>query len=105
MLRILGINACQLRLQQLTVRIQQLQTARHAPLITHIGETPRILEVNAPEVERARANGGEGSFLDRMVLTEERIAAMAKDVRAVAESMRSVYGMQRILDEIFARSN
>jgi hypothetical protein len=27
------------------------------------------------------------------------------DVRAVAESMRSVYGMQRILDEIFARSN
>ncbi len=47
-------------------------------------ETDRILAVNEPEVERARANGVTGSFIDRMVLTPERIAAMAVDTRAVA---------------------
>ena len=47
-------------------------------------ETARILAVNEPEVERARANGVTGSFIDRMVLTAERVAAMAADTRAVA---------------------
>jgi len=62
-----------------------------------VGETPRILEVNAPEVERARANGVEGSFLDRMVLTAERIAAMAKDVRAVAALPDPVGGIEEMV--------
>jgi glutamate-5-semialdehyde dehydrogenase len=44
----------------------------------------RILAVNGPELERARANGVAGSFLDRMDLTPARIQGMARDVRAVA---------------------
>lgn len=47
-------------------------------------ETDRILAVNGPEVERGRERGLTGSFLDRMVLTPERIAAIARDVRTVA---------------------
>ena len=47
-------------------------------------QAARILDVNGPEVERARENGVTGSFLDRMVLTRERIAGMASDVRALA---------------------
>ncbi len=46
-------------------------------------ETERILAVNAPEVERGRAKLTE-AFLDRMVLTPERIAGIARDVRQVA---------------------
>jgi len=49
-----------------------------------VAETARILEVNEPEVERGRAKGLTGSFIDRMVLTEARIAGMAADVRSVA---------------------
>ena len=47
-------------------------------------ETPRILAVNGPEIERGRANGLTGSFIDRMELTEARLAAIARDTRAVA---------------------
>jgi glutamate-5-semialdehyde dehydrogenase len=46
--------------------------------------SPRILEVNADEIERARARGLAESFVERMVLTEERVAGMARDTRAVA---------------------
>ena len=49
-----------------------------------VAEAARILEVSEPEVERGRAKGLTGSFIDRMVLTEERIAGMAADVRSVA---------------------
>lgn len=47
-------------------------------------ETDRILAVNGPEVERGKVKGLTGSFIDRMVLTPERISAMANDVRTVA---------------------
>lgn len=47
-------------------------------------ETERILAVNGPEVERGRQKGLTGSFIDRMVLTPERIAGIARDVRQVA---------------------
>jgi glutamate-5-semialdehyde dehydrogenase len=46
--------------------------------------TPELLAVNGPEVERGRERGLTGAFLDRMVLTPERIASIARDVRNVA---------------------
>ena len=49
-----------------------------------LAETPRILEVNAGDIERGRARGLTESFVDRMVLTEERLAGVARDTRAVA---------------------
>ncbi|MCC6237481.1 MAG: glutamate-5-semialdehyde dehydrogenase [Dehalococcoidia bacterium] len=48
-----------------------------------VAETPRILETNAGDVERGRAKGLTDSFLDRMVLNEQRVAGIARDTRAV----------------------
>ena len=44
----------------------------------------QLLAVNGPELERARDNGLTEAFLERMTLTPERIAGIARDVRAVA---------------------
>lgn len=43
-----------------------------------------IVAANAEDVERARAAGTAESVIDRLTLTEERIAAIASDVRDVA---------------------
>jgi len=48
------------------------------------GSPDELLAVNAPELERARVRGMTEAFLDRMTLTPERIAGIARDVRAVA---------------------
>jgi glutamate-5-semialdehyde dehydrogenase len=50
-------------------------------LITHPDE---ILEANARDVERGRADGLTPTALDRLTLTADRIAGIAKDTRAVA---------------------
>ena len=47
-------------------------------------ESARILAVNGPEIERGRKNGLTGSFIDRMELNADRVAAIARDTRAVA---------------------
>lgn len=47
-------------------------------------ESAQILAVNAAELERGRARGLAESFVERMVLTPERIAGIARDTRAVA---------------------
>ncbi len=43
-----------------------------------------LLEVNAADVARARDRGFDDSFVDRMTLTPERIAAIAETTREVA---------------------
>ncbi|WP_454918528.1 glutamate-5-semialdehyde dehydrogenase [Xanthobacter sediminis] len=43
-----------------------------------------ILAANAADVARAKVEGISGSFLDRLTLTPERIAAMAEGIDAVA---------------------
>ncbi|GMU41943.1 MAG: gamma-glutamyl phosphate reductase [Chloroflexota bacterium] len=59
-------------------------------------ETPRILAVNGPEVERGRAKLTE-AFLDRMVLTPERIAGIARDVRQVASLPDPLGGVEEMV--------
>ncbi len=49
-----------------------------------VAESPRILEANAGDMARGTERGINESFLDRMLLTPERIEGMARDVRAVA---------------------
>jgi glutamate-5-semialdehyde dehydrogenase len=44
----------------------------------------KIIEANAQELEAARAKGRDGAFLDRLMLNEARVAAMAKGLREVA---------------------
>jgi len=43
-----------------------------------------VLRANARDMEEARASGMSEAMLDRLLLTEERLAGMAGDVRAVA---------------------
>lgn len=43
-----------------------------------------ILAANAGDVEDATANGISGSFMDRLILTPERIRDMAEGIRAIA---------------------
>ncbi|MDA8389934.1 MAG: glutamate-5-semialdehyde dehydrogenase [Gammaproteobacteria bacterium] len=47
-------------------------------------QTPRLLEVNAADVEAARAAGLDEAALDRLTLTQSRIAQMAAGLREVA---------------------
>ncbi len=44
-----------------------------------------ILKANAEDVAEARANGATAAFIDRLTLTEARIAAMADGVRTVRD--------------------
>ncbi|MEY2597905.1 MAG: Gamma-glutamyl phosphate reductase [Verrucomicrobiota bacterium] len=49
-----------------------------------IGASPAILRANALDVEAARARGLSAAMLDRLTLTEGRVAAMAEGIRRVA---------------------
>jgi glutamate-5-semialdehyde dehydrogenase len=46
--------------------------------------TDRILAANREDVERARAEGDASAFVERLTLTPDRIAAMARSVEEVA---------------------
>ena len=50
-----------------------------------VAAAPEILPANARDVEGGRANGLSGAMLDRLTLTEKRLAAMADGIREVAE--------------------
>jgi glutamate-5-semialdehyde dehydrogenase len=47
-------------------------------------DATKILEVNAQDVESARAKGRDGAFIDRLALNEARVEAMAKGLREIA---------------------
>jgi glutamate-5-semialdehyde dehydrogenase len=47
--------------------------------------TAQILAANAKDIEAARAAGRPAAFIDRLLLNEARIAAMAKGVEEIAE--------------------
>ncbi|HJM88520.1 MAG TPA: glutamate-5-semialdehyde dehydrogenase [Dehalococcoidia bacterium] len=47
-------------------------------------ESDRILAVNEPEVQRGRDKGLTDAFIDRMVLTRERLVGIAEDTREIA---------------------
>jgi glutamate-5-semialdehyde dehydrogenase len=48
-------------------------------------QAPRIVAANAEDVERARANGTPAGIIDRLTLTEARIAAIADALRATTK--------------------
>lgn len=50
-----------------------------------VKRAPAILEANAIDLDRAEKNGLSKAMLDRLRLTEERIASMAEGIRSVAE--------------------
>jgi glutamate-5-semialdehyde dehydrogenase len=60
------------------------------------GATPELAEANAKDLEVGRSLGLSGAMLDRLALTDARIAAMAQGLREVAALPDPV---GRILDE------
>lgn len=49
-----------------------------------VAATARVLEANAQDLERGRANGMSPGLLDRLALTPERVAAIADALRELA---------------------
>jgi glutamate-5-semialdehyde dehydrogenase len=49
-----------------------------------VASVEQIIEANEPEIERGREKGLTEAFIDRMVLTPERIEGIAADVRSIA---------------------
>ncbi len=58
--------------------------ALHAAAAAIRTRKDEILAANARDVARAEANGVKGSFLDRLVLNDERVEAMARGLEDVA---------------------
>jgi glutamate-5-semialdehyde dehydrogenase len=50
-----------------------------------VARTPEIVKANADDLERGRAAGLPDGLIDRLTLTDERVAAMAAGVRDVAD--------------------
>ncbi len=48
-------------------------------------QTAAVIEANAQDIADGRAKGLSAALLDRLLLTEERVAALAADARKVAE--------------------
>src|SRR3954467_10978536 len=58
--------------------------ALHAIADALVARTPEILEANARDLEAGREAGLSAALMDRLALTEERIAGIADGARAVA---------------------
>lgn len=58
--------------------------ALHAAADTIVARSAEILEANARDMAAAEEKGLTGSMLDRLLLDEQRVAAMAEGVRQVA---------------------
>lgn len=67
-----------------TLSTQVKNAALNALADALAAEARDILAANAQDLERARADGLSPAVIDRLALTEERLAAIAKDVRTVA---------------------
>lgn len=64
---------------------EQKQAALAALADALLANSARILEANAEDLSRARDAGTSASLLDRMLLTEQRLIAIANDVRNVMQ--------------------
>lgn len=67
-----------------TVTTDQKNRALEGIATALVAAQERILAVNAQDVARGREHGLTDAFVDRMLLTPERIAGIAADTRAVA---------------------
>ena len=70
--------------------------ALHAMAERIEADAGKILAANAQDVEAARAKGRDAAFIDRLALTEARVAAMAKGLREIA-------GLEDPVGEVMAR--
>ncbi|HJB64319.1 MAG TPA: glutamate-5-semialdehyde dehydrogenase [Candidatus Microbacterium pullistercoris] len=84
--------------------VARLTSAQKADALDAIAEAlvanaPRILEANTQDLDRGRADGIGDALLDRLALTDDRIAALAqatRDVAALADPVGQVIRGQRL---------
>lgn len=79
-----GQQALQAARRMITVSTDQKNEALEAIAQGLLDHTDAILEANAEDVERTRSTG-ETVMIDRLLLTKERIEAMAADVHTVIQ--------------------
>ena len=85
--------------EQIVLQLQRAREASHALALCSTerknaallslakalrANVPAILEANRKDLEVAKSSGREGAFLERLTLSESRVAAMAKSVEEVA---------------------
>ena len=84
--------------------VARLTSAQKADALDAIADAlvvnaPRILKANAEDLDRGRADGIGDALLDRLALTDDRIAALAqatRDVAALADPVGQVIRGQRL---------
>jgi glutamate-5-semialdehyde dehydrogenase len=78
-------NACNAKYEVQKLTTEQKNSALEKVAAQLIEETPKILEANEKDLERAKENGMHIGMIDRLRLDESRIKAMADGVIKVAE--------------------
>jgi glutamate-5-semialdehyde dehydrogenase len=84
-LEMIGQQARQAAHQLVRLARQQKDAALHSIADTLIAHQDAILQANNTDMEAARAAGTNSALLDRMLLTPQRLEAIAADTRSVAQ--------------------
>ncbi len=80
--------------------------ALHAIADALVQRTPEILEANTRDMEAGRENGLDAALLDRLLLTPERIATIAaqvRDIAALPDPVGEVVEGRRLLNGLHVR--
>ncbi|MFT5489110.1 MAG: glutamate-5-semialdehyde dehydrogenase [Alphaproteobacteria bacterium] len=80
----IGAAAKAAALELATATPESKNVALHAAAAAIRARKDEILAANATDVARAEGNGVKGSFLDRLILDDDRIEGMAKGLEEVA---------------------
>lgn len=80
----IGAAAKAAALELATATPDSKNAALHAAAAAIRARRDEILKANANDVARAEGNGVKGSFLDRLILNEDRVEGMAKGLEEVA---------------------
>lgn len=83
------LNAMGLAARHASYQLAELNSSQKNALLMTLADllesqSPDILAANAKDIEQGKANGLTDALIDRLLLTEERLAAIAADVRMVA---------------------
>ena len=84
MMNEIGRSAKSAALELASASGESKNAALHAAAATARARKDEILAANAKDVAAAEANGVKGSFLDRLVLDDDRVDAMASGLEEVA---------------------
>ncbi len=82
---VMGKAARQASRQLATLTTAQKNAALHVIADELTRNAPAILAANQEDIERGRGNGLTDALLDRLLLTEKRLASLVVDTRRVAE--------------------